>query len=668
MIKIVWLSFLSIISYCNNLTASSIIWYKQSATVWLSTQTITGEVKNFTAAFLTIHHDDTAFTVPVFNNRFTFNCNLHNEANNIWAESKINNAIVYSDTLLLTLGYKLLPAIKPFATIQGNKVFLHASLLDNPQQKQLNYLWKADINNPASSVITNVYDSITEVSIPFVEGDYNFTLIVISGNDTTTFGTYVTRNNEGVAAFDIETSHAAWINKAIIYQITPHHFVDSAKYSDIAAKLPELKSLGINTICLQPLYKTKHGGQGYDVTDFFSLRPDFGTEEELQQLISAAKNLQMHVLFDFVPNHTSIDHPYAKDCIAKGTASPYYDFYQHSDDGAPYSSYYKKHDLFIIYFWNDLVNLNFKNNEVQQWILEACKYWVRKFDIDGYRFDAMWAVNARAPKFGKRLQQELKSIKPGLLLLAEDKGSLSQAYRQGFDAAYDWTADTTWISQWSWQTRYDEKNSLTIFNYADINKRRDLLRKALFNNGDSTHLRLRFLENNDLPRFIKSHDLQSTKMAAALLFALPGVPMIYNGQEIGSPNHPYKRGAIFKKDSSIQSQDKYHLFNYYQQLTTLRSKYESLSGSQFEEIPLTNTEAVVAFRRWKNNENIIVMINMSDKPATAELDLSNIFKAFDGKQFFADLLENKTINAERTQNGFSKINIDGYTTKILLRQ
>ncbi len=194
-----------------------------------------------------------------------------------------------------------------------------------------------------------------------------------------------------------------------------------------------------------------------------------------------------------------------------------------------------------------MVNLNFKNNEVQQWILEACKYWLRKFDIDGYRFDAMWAVNAREPSFGKRLQQELKSVKPGLFLLSEDKGSLTQAYQLGFDAAYDWTPDTTWISQWSWQTHYDEKNSLTIFNDSNISKRRYLLRKALFNNGDSKNLRLRFLENNDMPRFIKSHDLQQTKMAAALLFSLPGIPMLYNGQEIGSPNHPYKRVHYLKK-------------------------------------------------------------------------------------------------------------------------
>jgi hypothetical protein len=312
MMKIFRLGFLSIVFNSNTSMASSIIWKRESATVWFPAQTISGEVKDFSAAFIIVHHDDTAFTVPINNNGFTFNCNLHNAANHIWAEIKNKNTTIYSDTLMLTLGYKLLPVIKPFATVKGNQVLLHALLLDNPLHKPLAYLWKADERNPSPVIIHKSNDSIASVMLPAVTGDYLFSVIITAGFDTATFVTYVTRNNKGIIAFNIDTSHAEWIDKAIVYEIAPHHFVDSTKYADIAAKLPELKSLGINTIWLQPLYKTKHGGQGYDVTDYFSLRPEFGSEEELQQLITAAKNLKMHVLFDFVPNHTSIDHLYAK--------------------------------------------------------------------------------------------------------------------------------------------------------------------------------------------------------------------------------------------------------------------------------------------------------------------------------------------------------------------
>src|SRR5205809_7605606 len=125
--NIIRLGFLSIFFYCNNSIASTIIWDKESATVWLYKQTISGEIKDSSSSFLTIHHDQNSFTVPVHNNRFTFNCNLHNQVNSIWAEATTNNTTVFSDTLRLTLGYKLLPVIKPFATVHVNKVLLHAS-------------------------------------------------------------------------------------------------------------------------------------------------------------------------------------------------------------------------------------------------------------------------------------------------------------------------------------------------------------------------------------------------------------------------------------------------------------------------------------------------------------------------------------------------------------
>ena len=250
-------------------------------------------------------------------------------------------------------------------------------------------------------------------------------------------------------------------------------------------------------------------------------------------------------------------HPYAQDVIANNTSSHYYNFYQHTNDNALYSSLYEKDSLgFYHYFWNNLINLNYDNIEVQQWIIEACKYWLKKFDLDGYRFDAMWALNARNDSFGTQLKTELKSIKPDILLLAEDKGERKKAYAEGYDAAYDWRTDTNWISHWSWQYDYDPKTSLTIFNYPDENKRAQKLRSALFT-GDTTHFRLRFMENNDLPRFINDHGLAKTKMVAAFMFALPGIPLIYDGQEVGCTNRMYSSKPIFEADQSIQSLDKF---------------------------------------------------------------------------------------------------------------
>ena len=374
--------------------------------------------------------------------------------------------------------------------------------------------------------------------------------------------------------------------------------------------------------------------------------------------------MHLHVLFDFVPNHTSIHHPYARDCLKYGAASHYYNFYQHEKDGAKYSSHYKKDSSgFINYFWKDLVNLNYNNPEVQQWIIEACKYWVRKLDIDGYRFDAMWAVNARAPSLGTRLRIELKSIKPDLFLLAEDKASDEQVYEKGFDAAFDWTTDTSWISQWSWQL--DFKSNTSIFNFPDTNKRGMMLQQALFNNGNSTHPRLRFIENNDLPRFIKTHNLKQTEMAAALLFSLPGIPLIYNGQEIGFTGHPYSKKPIFEANRSIQSLDSNHLFSYYQKLILLRMQYSSLRDTTLKEVPVSPRNTLVAFHRWKNDEHFIIIVNLDSIPKEASIDLNEIEDVFyRQKNFFKDVLNKEEFKAKNYS--FLKIPMEGYGIRLLL--
>jgi glycosidase len=539
-------------------------------------------------------------------------------------------------------------------------------ILKNPWTQPLQYLWSGDVRNPAPSHIKQQNDSVAVVNLPSIKGIYYFTLRVSAANDTARYTTFVIRSDTGVHAFNMDTEHAPWIDKAILYEITPSAFVSNGTYDAITNKLGELKKLGINTIWLQPVYATFRKGQGYDVIDYFSLREDFGTEQQLRKLIDSARKLQLKVLFDFVPNHTSIQHPYAQDCIRYGTASHYYMFYQRELDGAVYSSYYKKDSSgFITYFWEDLVNLNFNNEEVQQWMLEACKYWVKKFDIDGYRFDAVWGIRARSPAFLKRLQTELKSIKPDLLLLAEDKGSVAAVYKAGFDAAYDWAADTTWLSYWSWQYRYDPIKNFTVFNHPEAGKRAPLLRQALFQNGDQANLRLRFMENNDVPRFLKSHNMAQTKMVAALLFSLPGVPMLYNGQEIGNLNHPYSKHTVFEAARSIRSLDSNHLFSYYQKLLQLRKKYPALQSSNMRQLPVFPVDKIVAFQRWTKGEAFVVLLNLDSTAVKAIVELKNIPNPNrKGRVYrFVDVLTNQ---AFYIKNSTGEIPLKGYGIRWLI--
>ncbi len=537
-------------------------------------------------------------------------------------------------------GYRPLPLIKPFARVAGGQVELSFTVVDNPGRGELHTTWTADPENPEICLI-RTSDGTTSVDIPNVDGDYFFDLRVRADSDSVSFRTYVTRRGDALHAFDIDTEYAAWVDDAVVYQVTPNSFIRGGTYDDITEKLPEVRSLGVNTLYLQPVYKTQRGGQGYDIIDYFSLRSDLGTEEQLQRLISAARDLGMRVLFDFVPNHTSIHHPYAESVKRDGQASPHYGYYQHTLDGASYSSHYQTgDDGFVRYFWKDLVNLNFDNEEVQRWIIEACKYWVRKFDIDGYRFDAVWAVNARNPSFGNRLRLELKAIKPDLFLLAEDK-PIPSTFNSGFDAAYDWTPDTIWVSQWSWQTDFDERESKTVFNFHDVARRVDLLREATFKSGCIDVPCLRFMENNDLPRFEVHHSEAQVGMVAALLFSLPGIPMLYNGQEVGVKAHPYTRHTVFSRENSIRSASP-ERFDMYKRLIGLRNKHVSLRTGEIEEVAVASAAPVLGFRRWHGNEQFLILINLAEERVSAKPSIR-------AKGGVIDVLTGQVIRMERVE-------------------
>ena len=352
----------------------------------------------------------------------------------------------------------------------------------------------------------------------------------------------------------------------------------------------------------------------------------------------------MKVLFDFVPNHTSINHPYAESVKKYGKASEFYDFYQRDMDGAKYASnYHRTTEGFIYYFWEDLINLNYKSEIVQRWMIEACKYWVREFDIDGFRFDAVWGVNARMPAFGNKLRMALKAIKPDLFLLAEDKPGL-EVYASGFDAAYDWEQDTSWVSHWSWQYRYHEKESHTVFNHPDVNKRAGMLRKAIFDQPMYKSRTLHFMENNDLPRFGVHHSDQQVRMVAALLLSLPGIPLLYNGQEVGVKAHPYTRHSVFAADKSIRSLDSIS-FDYYQKLLRLRKKYPALSVGAMEHLPVANSQSVFAFHRWHEEDHFLVLLNLAGSASSAVIDLTPLNIGKPGEA--TDVISGKSVEITR---------------------
>ena len=423
---------------------------------------------------------------------------------------------------------------------------------------------------------------------------------------------------------DHDKEHPAWIDNAVVYGVIPRKYGDPA-FAGIVDKLDYLEDLGVDALWLTPINRSPGGDFGYAVVDYFDVNPDFGTKDGFKKMVEEAHARGIRVLIDFVPNHTSADHPYFQDAQARGQASPYYHFYDRDESGA----------VTHYFDWEHLPNLNYDNLEVERFMLEAFSYWVREFDVDGFRVDAAWGVKERKPDFWPRWRRELKRIKPDLLLLAEASARDHYYFDNGFDAAYDWTEQ---LGKWAWDIVWESR---TV--------RIDNLHAALTNNGNGFHRDariFRFLNNNDTgTRFITEHGEELTRVAAALLLTLPGIPCVYTGDEIGAWFRPY-----YDKMPLVWNPDTYPgLRDYYKRLIALRKEIPSLHSLYWQPLEVQPSREIYGYVRYvePTDQPVLVLLNFSDKELDAEVPLPEQFAALAQQAAFRDALAGETVPVRR---------------------
>ena len=498
--------------------------------------------------------------------------------------------------------------------------------------KIVQYLWLPREDNPAPLAIGNapqvggqVAGARIVVAFPTTDGEYYMTLRVVDADGREDAGaSYFVVADGRPRVPDYDKEHPAWIENAVVYGVIPRKFGDPA-FAGIIEKLDYLKDLGVNALWLSPINRSPGGDFGYAVVDYFDVNPDFGTREDFKTLVQEAHARGIRVLIDFVPNHTSDEHPYFQDAQARGTASPYYDFYDRDESGAV-THYFE---------WEHLPNLNYDNPEVERFMLEAFSYWVREYDVDGFRVDVAWGVKERKPDFWPRWRRELKRIKPDLLLLAEASARDPYYFDNGFDAAYDWTAQ---LGKWAWEIVW-ESRTLLIYN----------LHAALTNNGKGFHpdARIfRFLNNNDTgTRFITDHGEELTRVAAALLLTLPGIPCVYTGDEIGAWFRPY-----YDEMPLVWNENKYAgLLDYYKRLIALRKEIPSLHSPYWQPLEAQPSEQIYGYMRYMQptDRPVLVLLNFSDKELEAEVPLPEPFAALAQPATVRDALADETVPVRR---------------------
>src|SRR5690349_13708063 len=210
-----------------------------------------------------------------------------------------------------------------------------------------------------------------------------------------------------------------WVRDGVIYEIYPRAFSQPGDFNAITARLDELKNLGVTILWLMPIHpigqEKKKGtiGSPYAVRDYYGINPDYGTAEDLKRLVREAHRRGMKVIIDIVANHTSWDSVLMK----------HPEFYKHDAQG----------NITYPYDWYDIAALNYSNQQLRVYMTDMLKYWLREFDLDGFRCDVAGEVPT---DFWENARVELEKIKPDLVMLAE--AHKPELLVKAFDLDYAW--------------------------------------------------------------------------------------------------------------------------------------------------------------------------------------------------------------------------------------
>jgi glycosidase len=364
-------------------------------------------------------------------------------------------------------------------------------------------------------------------------------------------------------------SPGGWLAETTLYGVVPRNFGPDGAAA-VERRLDTLARLGVGALWLAPLNRTLPGDYGYAVTDYQALRPDFGDAAALRRLVAAAHRRGMKVLVDVVPNHTSADHPWVRRHPER---------YDRAPDGTP-THYFD---------WAHLPNLDYRHPAVRAEVTRMFEWYVEAFDVDGFRIDAAWGVRDRAPDFFPRLLRHLRRKKPTLAFLAEARAAEPYWREAGFDAAYDWGAP---LGKWAWHDAFAQPGEIAGRLHAALTA------------APPTLPPLRFLNNNDTgTRFIGRHGLALSRVATTLLFTLPGVPLLFTGDEVGAAFHPYEDGA-----RPIDWRDAHDLFIHHRALVALRRREPLLrTGDLLPLAPRPGERSYASLRRKGGAARLVVL-------------------------------------------------------------
>jgi cyclomaltodextrinase / maltogenic alpha-amylase / neopullulanase len=379
--------------------------------------------------------------------------------------------------------------------------------------------------------------------------------------------------------------HPEWSKNSVIYEVNIRQYTPSGSFKEFEKYLPQLQKLGVGILWLMPINPigelNRKGSLGsyYSVKDYKAVNPEFGSVKDFRHLVRQIHKMKMHVIVDWVANHTSWDNVWIK-------SHP--DFFSRDSLGNFYPP---------VKDWTDVIDLNYDNKELWDYMIDAMELWIKEYDIDGFRCD----VAAKVPtEFWIKAYNRLSKIKKIFMLAEASENYLHQA----FDMTYDWK-----LKDIMNDIAKKKKKASDVIKHFEFEKNEykpdDYLMVFTSNHDENTW------QGTEFERLGKG-----AETFAVLCGTVSGMPLIYSGQEAGSK----KRLRFFEKDTIEWKSD--YSREIYTRLDWLKIKNEALwngtAGAEMKFIR-TNNDDVLVFVREKRNSKVLAVFNLSDKNISVNL-------------------------------------------------
>lgn len=404
--------------------------------------------------------------------------------------------------------------------------------------------------------------------------------------------TEISTENETGTGEETVRYQAEWTKDAVIYEVNVRQYTEEGTFDAFSEHLQELKDMGINTLWFMPIHpisETKRSGtlgSYYSITDYREVNPEFGTKEDFAELVEKAHDMGFKIMLDWVANHTGWDCAWIEE---------HPDWYTKDASGNIISPENMG--------WPDVADLNYDNAAMREEMISCMKYWVEEYDIDGFRCDFATGV---PQDFWETARTELEKIKP-LYMLAEDELK-PELLESAFDFNYNLNLYDLLIA-----VAKDSKPASRIPLYIPDD----------FPDGTYT---MNFLDNHDKNSYertiYQAFGTDTLPAMFSVIYTIPGVPMIYTGNEIAL-DHAIE---FMEKDAIDWNSSEVSYRELLGELSAIKSENPALHNGNYGG-PInyidTGNSNIFAFSREKDGNVVTCLYNLSKREQT--IDVTNIF-------------------------------------------